>query len=220
MELDDLKKAWQKTELHLEASDALNLQMLERNSMDRSRAALHRFGWAQSAELAFWFAMVVIAAPFWVAHRDVTHFLIAGIVLHAYGVAAICIGVMQLLMIARVDYAAPVANIQERIAELRRLRARSTILLGLPWWLLWVPVSIVGAKWLFGLDIYAPAPGWVFSSLLVGVAGMACTVWFARRYIGRLSSPALARRYLDDLSGCNLNRAQQHVDEIRRFMRE
>ena len=67
---------------------------------------------------------------------------------------------------------------------------------------------------------WCTAAGWVFSSLLVGVAGMASTVWFARRYIGRLSSPALARRYLDDLSGCNLNRAQQHVDEIRRFMRE
>lgn len=220
MELGELKNAWQKMELRLEASDALNLQALSQRSVDRSRAALRRFGWAQSIELAFWFAMVVIAAPFWVAHRDITHFLVAGIALHVYGVAAICLGVTQLLMTARIDYAAPVTKIQERIAQLRRLRARASILLGLPWWLLWVPLSIVGAKWLFGIDIYSPAPAWIFSSLLAGALGMVMTVWLARRYVNRMSSPALIQRFFDDFAGCNLSRAQRHVDEIRQFMRE
>ena len=217
MELDDLKTAWQEMERRLDKSDALNTRLITQTHLDKAYSAIRRFGLAQTVELAIWFAVVVTVAPFWIEHRATTHLLVSGLVLHAYGVAAICAGVVQLLMIARIRYTGPVLVMQKRISQLRRVRIQSTLALGLPWWWLWIPASIVGTKWLFDVDIYAF--GWVAASLAFGAGGMLLTLLLARRHINRPGASALVRRLADDFAGCSLNRARQELAELERFAR-
>ncbi|MGH8192875.1 MAG: hypothetical protein ACREQ8_00545 [Woeseiaceae bacterium] len=218
MELDDLKTAWQEMERRLEKSENLNLQFFNERRLDKVKSALRWFGWAQAIELAVWFALVVIVAPFWIEHRETAHFLVSGLVLHAYGVAAICLGTVQLLMIGRIRFSRPVLVIQKHVAELRRMRSRSTLLLGLPWCFLWVPLLIVGAKWLWDIDVYSP--GWTPASLAFGLAVMLLAIGYARRQLHRPAGPEWSQRILDHLAGCSLNRAQQQIDAVARFARD
>jgi hypothetical protein len=215
MEIEDLKTAWQEMERRLEQSESLNRQLVAQVKVDKARSALRWFGLAQAIELAFWFALVIFVAPFWIAHRGTPHLLVSGLVLHLYGIAAICLGVTQLLQYARVHYAGPVLDVQKRLAELHRMNALSALLLGLPWAVLWVPLAIVAAKAFLGLDLWNPR--WVAGSVSVGLVIIAAVVAYARRELRHGAGSPRRQRILDALAGCSLTRAQRHLDEIARF---
>jgi len=220
MELDELKTAWTRMESRLDNAETLVLRDVRERKLDKSRSALRRVGWGQAAQILIWTLVIAIVAPFWIEHRETPHLLGAGLVLHAYGVITICLSVLQVLMIGRINYSAPVLTIQRQLAELHRFRIRTTMLLGLPWWLLWIPCTMVGAMWLFGIDLYAESPGWIHVSLAIGVAGMLLTVWLARRLADRPPSSGTLRRLIDDMASCSLPRAAREMDDLARFERE
>ncbi len=220
MELDELRTAWTQIEGRLDSAEALVLRDIRERKLDKSRSAIRRVGWGQITQILIWIAVIVVVAPFWIEHRETTHLLVAGLVLHAYGVITICLSVLQVLMIGRIDYSAPVLTIQRQLAQLHRFRVRTTMFLGLPWWVLWIPSTMVGAMWLFGIDLYAESPGWIRVSLAVGAAGMLLTVWLARRFADHPPASGTLRRMMDDMAGCSLPRAARQLDELARFERE
>lgn len=215
MELDDLKTAWHEMEQRLARSEALNRQLLAEMQADRARSALRWFGWAQVVELAFWFALVIFVAPFWIAHRGTPHLLVSGLVLHAYGIAAICVVTTQLLLYVRLHYTGPVLEVQKRVSQLHRLNALSALLLGLPWAVLWVPLVIVAAKAFLGLDLWSPR--WVAGSVAVGVVVIVVLLAWARRGLRHGPGSPRRQRVLDALAGCSLTRAQRQLEEVARF---
>ena len=89
------------------------------------------------------------------------------------------------------------------------------MVLGIPWWLLWVPLVMVLAG-LAGVDAFARAPGFVFASLAVGVLGMLGT-WWIHRWSRR---PGRADALEDALSGASLRRARAQLEELGRFERD
>ena len=127
-------------------------------------------------------------------------------------------GGVTLGLIGRIDYAAPVVQIQKQLATLRRFYVASGLLVGLPWAMLWVLVPVMLAR-TAGANLYTSAPGFVFGSLAFGALLLAVVAWFHRlsRDSGR---PELARRLDDSLSGRSLQRARARLDEIRRFEAE
>jgi hypothetical protein len=140
--------------------------------------------------------------------------------MHVYAVAAIVLAVRQVLQIATVDYAAPVVELQRHLACLRRTRVHDQMWLGLPWWMLWVVATVIGAKWLRGIDIYEPSPTWIYVALGIGAVGIVLTLWLPR-VIGRTPSGSkLVQRLLDDLAGRSLVRATRRIDEIASFSKE
>ena len=230
MELDELRTAWRQLDRELNAAwtqvdlradglEALALEERRARRLDRSRVSLRRFGVWQLVEALVWIAMVVVAATFWVDHRDTPHLLASGLVLHAYGIAAIWASVTRALLAGGVYYTGPVLDIQRRLARLQRFTTVSTIALGLPWWCLWLVATLVGAKLWLGVDLYAAAPGWVAATLGFGVVAMAASVWLAMRWSRHPPASPWLRGMIDDLSGCNLQRAQRQLGEIERFER-
>ena len=140
--------------------------------------------------------------------------------LHAYGVVVICVAATQLLLVGRLYYAGPVVVMQRQLGMLRRFRVRSELLLGLPWWLLWVPAAMVGVMWLAHVDLYLAAPAWVYGSLAVGVVGLGASLWFARWLAGRAIASPCIQAMVDSLAGRNLARAARELDELARFARD
>ena len=123
---------------------------------------------------------------------------------------------MELLLITRIDYAGPVLTIQKSLAQLRLWRTRVAPWLGLPFWLLWMPLVAIAFKQLFGVQMH---PGVYYVGIPIGVAGMLATVWFhfwahrpQRRHIGEAIDAGSAGR--------SVARAQQCLDEIARFGQE
>jgi hypothetical protein len=220
MELDDLKLAWTRLEERAEAVETLVLNERRQRKLDKARHVLQRLGGGQAVQGVLWIGVVAVVAPFWIEHRHVLHLLAAGLTLHVYGVVTICATVLQLLLIARTYHTAPVVTFQRRLAELHRFRAISTLALGVPWWILWVIATMVGAKLLFDVDLYSQSPAWIQISLGVGVVGIALTSWVAARFaVLPMKSPKL-RRIVDDLAGRSLRRAAGQLDEVARFERE
>lgn len=221
MELEDIKRAWQEMELRQDGMAALWLAEYRERRMDKTRSALRGSLAGRIVELAVWAAFTGLAGSLWVNHRDVTHWLVIGLILHVYGIAAIWSSATQLLLLIRIYRCdAPVLILQRRLAQLRRFRVWSTLALGLPWWCLWLLVSMAGAYQFTGADWFAASPGWIWISMATGVAGMAFSVWLARRLAGRAVRSRFVRRIVDDMSGCNLARASLQLDELARFERE
>jgi hypothetical protein len=220
VELEELKIAWAQLETRVQVAEAQVLSAAVDRKAEASRRVLLGLSWGQAAQIAVWIAVVAVVAPFWIAHRHVPHLLAAGLVLHVYGVAAIVASVVQLLLISRTYATAPVVIYQRRLAEFQRFRAVSALALGLPWWMLWIVATIVGARLWWGVDLYAESPRWIQVSIGIGAAGMALTVWLARLIGRRPPGSAMLRRRLDDLAGHSLVRAARDLDEVRRFERD
>lgn len=219
MELDEMKAAWARLERRLDATDARLIGEAQQRVLDRGRRSLRRFGWAQLLEIVAWALLIAVAAPFWVEHRATPHLLAAGLALHAYGIAAIWSAATRALLAARLYRTRPVVDMQRRLGQLRRFTTISVVLLGLPWWCLWlVALQVALMRWT-GVDLYLVAPAWFQLTLATGVAGMAASLWLARRWSERPPRARWLQRMIDDLSGCNLRRAQRQLDEAASFQR-
>jgi hypothetical protein len=220
MELDELKQAWRRMEQRLDTTGALGLQLYRESKVDRIRRTLRWMMAGQALQIAIWMAVTAIVAPFWIEHRAVPHLLIFGLILHAYAVLTIVSSVVQLQVMATIDYAAPVLVLQRRLVRLRTLRIWSTLLLSLPWWPLWIVAFVVGMKWWLGVDLYLVAPTFVLVNIVFGLVGLVATVWFARRVARRARETGKPARFADDLAGHSLRRAIGQLDEIARFQSE
>jgi hypothetical protein len=210
MDLDEMKQAWTQLQARVE-----RLERVDRG--ERVRDALRGTRRQDWLAIAGWVVFALWAGSFWFDHREVPHLLIAGLALHGYAIAAIVLGSLQLRALMALDHGAPIVTLQRQLAALARLRARCSLALGLPWWLLWVPCMIVGLTWLTGVDFYNAA--WAWSSLGVGVIGLGASLVAARRFAARpVRSPSL-RRMIDALSGKSLARAVRELDEIDAFTR-
>lgn len=220
MELDELKAAWQVMEQRLDEREARSLTLLRETRLARTRGALQGLAWGQVLQLAIWIAVLAVTVRFWLQHRATTHLLVFGLVLHAYAVLTLLQSVRQLLLLAQVDYAAPVVVLQRQLALLRRARLRNQLWLGLPWWMMWVVATVVGMQWLGGVDLYAAKPAWVHAALAFGALGMVLTLWLPRAFAHTPRGSRFLQRRLDDLAGRSLVRATQQLDELARFSRE
>ncbi|MGY1426422.1 serine/threonine protein kinase [Lysobacter sp. A289] len=219
MELDDFKLAWQTLDQRLQQHNALGLQLLRERGLDRARKHLRPLWWGQVAQMLFGLACVLLGATCWNLQTDQPPLLVAGIVVHAYGIATMIAGGVTLGLIGKIDYAAPVVRIQKQLAKLRRFYVASGAAVGLAWWVLWVPFLMV----LAGLDRNAEGlawlQSWVYISLAFGFAGLLATWWF-HRWSRHPSRPRLTKAMDDSVTGGSLLRAQARIDEIERFERQ
>lgn len=221
MDLDDIKQAWTEVSLRQDGMEAM-LRMDYRDKREQKTRSILRWSLAgRVLELLAWIGFTAWAGSFWVEYRHTPHWLAIGLLLHAYGVAAIWASATQLLLLTRIFlFDAPVVVLQRRLAQLRRFRAWSTFLLGLPWWCLWLLLPLAALFRWTGVDALAAGSAWVWACMAVGVAGMVGSVWLARHLAGRAQRSAWVQRIIDDMSGCNLRRASRQLDQLARFERE
>lgn len=219
MELDDFKQAWQTLDRRLERQNTINLRLYTDGKLEKARARLRPLVLGQVTQIVFGVLLMLIAGSFWVAHRDVPHLLVSGLIVHAYGLAITILAGVTLGKINQIDYAAPVLGIQLQLAHLRRFYVRGGLFAGLAWWLLWIPVAMILLMAAFGADLYINAPSAVWGGAGVGIVGLAATAWL-HRWSRHPSRPGVARAVDDSLTGSSLRKAQQLLDELAQFERE
>ncbi len=217
MELDDMKAAWQTLSQRLETQTTLNLQMFKEGKLDRMRRGLRPLVWGQAIQITIGALIAIWGGGFWFDHKDVPHLLIAGLFVHATGILMIALGALMETLIFRIDYSAPVLTIQRQLAQLRKVYVRAGIAVGLPWYVLWVPFTMVALKSVFGPDLYLNAPRIVRDNVGFGIVCIIGTLTFLRWARGR---PRVARRLGDFAAGRSIVRAQGLLDEIAQFQQE
>lgn len=223
MELDELKATWQALDQRLAHGNRLQLQILREGKLDKARKSLRPLFWGQLVQMLFGLPFVLLASLLWMRTGASTQplplpTLVAGIFVHAYGIATVVLAGCTLGLISALDYSAPVLSIQKQLAKLRRFYLINGMIAGLPWWLMWVPVLMV-LSGLSGIDLYAKAPSLVWIGLGIGVAGLLATWWF-HRWSRSPRRPRLAKAMEDSVTGGSLRRAQSLLDELASFERE
>jgi hypothetical protein len=221
MELDDLKTAWRELDRRLDTGLALNRRVLKELKLDRTRSALRRLARLLWYELFSGVLAALLLGSFLADHLDAARFAVPAIVLHVVVVFTIVASGRQLARIGRIDYSAPVVTIQHELGELRASRVRITRWLLLLAPLLWTPLAIVGARGLFGFDVYRVfGPLWLALNLGFGLATLVLLVWVAHRYAERLGGSRFLKHLADDIAGRSLTTAMGFLEEIVRFEEE
>ena len=216
MELDDLKQAWAALDRRLARQESLRLHMFRSDRLDKARLGLRPLFWGQIVQILFGIAMIVLGVRLWTTQLDTFALLATGLIVHAYGVVTIIASGLVLGYMARIDYAAPVLAIQQRFGALRRVYALTSTVVGLPWWLMWLFVTIA-IPGIGGVDMYAAAPAFVWISMAIGIAGLLGT-WAWHRW--RHARTGARRNYDQDAACGGLRRAQSILDEVARFEQE
>ena len=141
--LDDLKLAWNELSQKLERQNALALHQFKENKLARFRSGLRPLVLGQLIQLIIGAVITACSAQFWVNHFGRPQLLICGLLLQAYGLMFIAFAVRDLVLIRRIDYAAPIVVIQKQLAELRAWHIRAAAWYGLTGSVIWLPVMIV-----------------------------------------------------------------------------
>ena len=215
MELDEMKLAWQNLDRRLEEHLSRNKKALLQEKLEKAPRKLRPLVWGQGIQIVIGSIMALMAAGFWSATSEIPHLFYAGISLHIYGLLLIAFGVAMQAMMSRVDYAAPVIEIQKQLARVRGLYIQYGTILGLVWWLLWIPLTMIVFAWAFGFDIYAKGPPMMITSWwIIGFTGLIATLGFMAWASKR---PGLSKKMEDSAAGKSLNNAVKFLDEIAEF---
>ena len=211
IDFDRLQAAWQVLDRRVERQNELLLQQARRTSVQALRRRLRPLAWGQATQMLLGIGLLLMAVPVWSGHVDVPHVLASGLVLHVYAVASIMLGGVTLGLLSRLQYDAPVVELQTRLLRLQRVYVMGSTALGLAWWLLWIPFAAVAFAWV-GFDFLAriaPALPWLIGG---GLAGLAATWLFHRWARGR---PALHARLQRGMAGGSLAAANAELRALR-----
>lgn len=214
-DLDELKQVWQSLDRRLARQEALMLDGVRRHRLDGLRAALRPLRWGQRLQIPFGVLVVVWAVWTWRTRWDLVNVRVAAMIMHAYGVALIVAGAQTLTLLGRIDYTAPVVEIQRRIAGVQRWYSLTGLVLGMAWWLLWIPLvmMVAGAA---GRDVLARGPWAIGGYAAVCVVGLALSLWAVWR-AERSNRPAIRAWAQLTASGRSLARAERILGELRRW---
>lgn len=218
MELDEFKSAWQALDRRLQLDNELKLHVMRERTLDKARGSLRPLFWGQVVQILFGIAFLLLASLLWMSQPAHASSIVAGVLVHGYGVLMIIAAGVVLGALREVDYAAPVLDIQKKLLRARTLYIRSGMVAGLPWWFLWIAILQVLAG-LGDVDLLAKAPSLVWIGYGIGAAGLLATWWF-HRWARRPQRAEFGRKMDDSLSGGSLRKALAQLDELQRFERD
>lgn len=221
MELDEMKQAWQALDRRLAKQQAIDLGLYRDRRMDRLRQRLRPLAWWTMAQIPLGIALMLWGIRFWSTHIGDARSVACGIVVQLFGLLSVMFPGRTLAMVLRIDYAAPVLEIQRRIADLRawrvKVEAPVSAVIGS---LIWIPALLMLAQSQvdgLGWNLWDHArPGlvrWLVLSVLVSLGAVALA-YGVLRWLG------LHRRLTNHLAGASVRRAEAELDAVLRFERE
>ena len=222
MELDEMKLAWQALGRQLERQNALNLQLFRQGQADRLRRHLRPLVWGQSLQIVLGIVLMLWGISFWSTHTGVWQAMACGIAMQVFGTLALIFPAHLLSMQQGIDYAAPVLEIQRRLAQMRAWRVRvEAPVFAVLGSVIWIPALMMLAQYeadrVGGLVLWQHLrPGtvaWLVSSVVVSL-GVVVLAYVALRKLGH------RRRLEDNFAGSAIRKAEAALAEIARFERE
>ena len=216
MELDDMKLAWQALHRQLERQQTLSTRLFLESRLDKVRHGLRPLFWGQVLQITFGVLISAMAASFWASRIAVPSLLLCGVLVHVLGLFMIVAGARNLYLIQRIDYSAPILDIQRRIAQLRAWRARVegpvSAVLGA---LVWIPLILVElVRNGMNPDVVTSELGHDLVLWCVASLGLVLLAYGLIRYFGQ-------RRWLENnWAGSSVQRAESMLEDIARFTHE
>lgn len=221
MDLEELKRLWEKNDAKLGRSIRLNTRLLRAGLLEKADVSTRWLSRWLVLELLLNLVAPVCLGVFIGNHLGEIRFLIPAAALDLCAIGLVIGLARQIVAIHRVDYGEPVVEIQKRLESLRIERERTTIwtLLAAP--LLWTPLLVVGMKALLGVDAYATLGAlYLAANMLVGIAFLGLAFWISRRYADRMGRSPFLQGLMRSLSGRSLAKATELLGTVTRFEKE
>ncbi len=221
MELDELKAAWAEHGARLEKSLAIDERLLREMMLRKVRFALAAFAFWRSVDAVIGAAAFTLLLPVVIGHHDEPRYLLIGAAVLAYLAVATAQCVRVLAASLRLDGGAPVVRLQQALERTRRVELRCFRFMLLGGAVVWLPLPVLlleaisGAPLLQKLDL-----GWLLCNVLVGLALLVAGWLWSRRQLDRRDLSPFAARLRDALTSAALRRADQHLAELARFLRD
>jgi hypothetical protein len=219
MTLDELQTKWTAHDQKLDSVIRLNSQLLSGSALNGAHTALR--SQQLFAVLNAISAWIVIPLMGWfiAKNHSEARFVLPAALIGAYFIANMIAHIRQVRTLAEIHYGEPIAVIQKQIEKVAMMRIRLTQWIVMSAALLWVPMAIVAAKALLGLDLYAVAALWLVVNLIFGIVCLAAVFWWLKRYGVRSNSPRV-QRVVRDLVGDNLTSASAFLSNLADFEKE
>jgi hypothetical protein len=218
MELNELKSTWEKLEKALERGNQLSVAMLRQQKLDAANRSLRPLKLNQVFQIFFGVLFIVLAGLLWSTKPTAISVIVGGVLVQAYGIGCVITAGIVFAALSRIDYAAPVVEVQGGLARVRRAYGICVVVAGLSWWLLWIPLLMV----LLGLarvDLYAHAPSVIWIGVATGVVGLLGT--YGMYVYSQRSSNMQLRQFVERATfGRSLQNALQQLNEVRKFEEE
>lgn len=217
MDLDDLKQAWQSIDQRLQKQEALQRALLLERKAGGLRRILGGFAREQISVAVLCMLGFFLATSAGGGKNASLALTVSALVCGAYFMAAFAGMFWVIQRVGDVDYAAPVVQIQQRLAALRATYVKVGLWVGMPWLLLWLPFAVVALEAIAGIDLghRLEASYWLANA---GFAIVACGLLFVfYRRSQRTPDSRLARALRDGLSGRSLRRAQSELEALKRY---
>ncbi|RDS83364.1 hypothetical protein [Dyella psychrodurans] len=220
MELDEMKQAWLTLNQQLVRQQALNWQIFRSDQAERLRRKARPLVWGQSMQIVLGIALALWGISFWSTHLHIWPAMACGIAMQAFGTLAIIFPARVLSLVHAIDYAAPVLDIQRRVAQLRAWRVRvEAPVFAVLGSVIWIPAMLMLIQ--YGADGAGVDPWshmsdswlWLF---LCGAVSLV-VVGLAYALLRRLG---YRRRLEDSFAGNAVKRVEAMLEEIARFEHE
>lgn len=220
MELDEMKRAWLELDHRLARQEALNWHIFRDGQSDRLRRGLRPLVWGQSVQMILGFAMAMWGISFWLTHRHIWQAVACGVAMQVFGTLAIIFPARVLSLVQAIDYAAPVLEIQRRIARLRAWRVRvEAPVFAVLGSVIWIPAMLMLIQYEMDrarVDLWSHLSGSLLWLLLCAVISLMVVgvIYMVVRWLGY-------RRWLEDnFAGSAVKRVESMLEAIARFERE
>lgn len=209
MELDDLKPMW----AALDKSLAIQQRLLRDTITRKVRFAQLPYVVGRVLEIAFCLALLLAVVPVIAQHAGELRYVLIGIPMVALTIAMTAVGVHSLSLVG-LDYGGPVAELQRRVARLKRLEYRAFAWALFGGAVCWLPAFLLVLEAITGSPALADADlAWLVTNLAIGVVLLGIGLWLATRF-------ATNSRVVDAVTGRSLRRVERYLDELAQFQRE
>lgn len=224
MDLDALRTDWAARDRALQQCLQQQASIMRAMLVQSKLASVRTPRLFTALELAIYIAFVAGFGAFIAANWGQWEFVIPALLLDVWTIAMGAATVIERARLRDVDFGAPVVQIQQRLASLRRERARVfqwAFLTGQVLW--WTPFLVVVMRGLFGVNLYTLSdfmPRFIAINIAAGVALIPALLWVARVAGPRLAQSGAGRSLLDGIAGRDLAEADALARQLERFEHE
>ncbi|MFQ5640059.1 MAG: hypothetical protein ACE5IR_18935 [bacterium] len=232
MELQELKNIWREYDKKLDKNMKLNLHILKKMNLDKTKSALEKFIKTPALGLIIGIIVQIAMGSFIYSHFSMPQYVIPAVLIWSFALFQVIFSGYQLSIIlpieqgGAINYDMPITEIQKKLERLKVYRIRYLTVTRFSYGLLWLPVLIVGCKAFFNYDFYLHFNHtWIVCVILCGLVFTTFGIWLSIKLSDRKKTSPLLKKwmnhfYKNDITAKNLYSAMTFLSDIEDFEKE
>lgn len=217
MENDDVAAVWRTFDARLDELVQTQVLQLRASSLAVTQTVFDRLRRTLWFEILMNAVAVLLLGSFAADHARELPVVLASGVLDGCAIAILASTVAQLVL-AGIDFDAPVIAIARKVERLKLLRARTAMWTLLLAPLMWPALAIVGVRAILRVDPLAVfGLPWLIANVLFGGAVLGAALWIGHRYGSGAGEASWFRRFSESISGKQVRAAAAQMHALLQY---